>query len=83
MRIGKEIVKLANRIKGLSEEDRENVIEYVEYNEFGVAYELLCTQLYEFDIKISIEDYELIKQIGKRMKLEPSEWTYLKEIIDE
>ncbi|WP_284452577.1 MafI family immunity protein [Parachlamydia acanthamoebae] len=65
----------------LPKQDVQNIIEFVKYREWGVAFETLCTQLYEFDIKISPDSYEKIAVLGKLMKLESSNWEFLKELV--
>lgn len=65
----------------LPPDDISNIAEFIEHNEFGLAFETLCTQLYEYNIQISYEFFEMISLCGKSMKLEPSTWVPLKELI--
>ncbi|MBN69943.1 MAG: hypothetical protein CME32_11785 [Gimesia sp.] len=64
----------------------ENVIdtkELLEHNEWGEALDLLCTQLYEYDVEISSSTYEKIEWLGEKMEMEPKVWTILKDLVNE
>ncbi|HRD56152.1 MAG TPA: MafI family immunity protein [Parachlamydiaceae bacterium] len=63
-------------------DDIKNILEFIENNEFGIAFETFCTQLYEYDIKISSEFYEKIVFLGQSINIEPSLWLPLKELIN-
>ncbi|HDR1288230.1 TPA: MafI family immunity protein [Pasteurella multocida] len=53
----------------LSEEDFHNAKELVYYGEYGVAIELICTQLYEYDKCIYIKEKNLIMDIINEMEV--------------
>lgn len=53
----------------LSEEDFYNAKELVYYGEYGVAIELICTQLYEYDKCIHIKEKNLIIDLIGDMEL--------------
>lgn len=77
-----QLSQLLHEVKDrLPPEDIKNIVEFVENNEFGLAYETLCTQLYEHNIQISCELYEKISFYGKSIKIQPSMWLPLKELI--
>ncbi len=40
----------------------------------GIAYENLCTQIFEFDIKVSETRFSQIRQIGLAIGLAPKYW---------
>lgn len=58
----------------LSEKDTSAALELVEHDEFEVSFDLICTQLFEYDIKVSAD----IEELGRLMKLDESEWQMLK-----
>jgi hypothetical protein len=62
----------------LPEKDTSAALELVEYDEFEVSFELICTQLFEYDIKVSAAVYQKIEELGRLMKLDESEWQMLK-----
>jgi hypothetical protein len=56
----------------LSKNDISNIREYLEHDEWGLAYEILSDQLCEFDIPIRSDYYDRMESIGKLMKKDPS-----------
>jgi len=68
-----QLTELLNEVKStLPPDDIKNIVEFIENNEFGIAYETLCTQLYEYNIQISCEFYEKIAFFGKLINIQPS-----------
>ncbi len=47
------------------------------HGEWGEAFDILCTQLYEYDIKVSSEQYAKLKLIGESMSMDESLWNDL------
>jgi hypothetical protein len=73
---------LLNEVKDkLRPEDEMYIKEFIEHNELGLAYETLCTQIYEYGVQISPTSYEKIIFCGNSMGIEPSMWLPLKELI--
>lgn len=68
-------------INKLPEIDIKNIAEFIEHNEFGVAYELLCVQVYEYEVEISEGFYEELFFCGKSMQIDPVYYEPLKELI--
>ena len=58
-------------------EDGVNAYELVEAREWGVALELLCTQLFEYDAVVPLDIREEIAAVGGLMGLDESNWTDL------
>lgn len=71
------ILHIAEDIK-LPLEDKEEIQEYLEYNEFGIAFEILCIAIEEYDIGISQERKEEIARIGNEMEMDERLWSSLK-----
>lgn len=65
----------------LSQDDVKLIAEFIEYNECGLAYETLCTQTYEYDIRISFEFYEILYFVAKSMEIQV--YTWMQELIIE
>ncbi len=59
----------------------EEAIEMVDYNEFGVGFEIICQQLFEYNIKISPDIYKQIFVIGKSMEMKENDWNFLEELV--
>tara|TARA_R110002096_G_scaffold433381_2_gene652025 strand:- start:76571 stop:76840 length:270 start_codon:yes stop_codon:yes gene_type:complete len=53
----------------------------LDHGEWGESLDLLCTQLYEYEVPLSKDLYQLIDTTGRMMKMEPSGWDYLGELI--
>lgn len=67
--------------KTLPSNDVRNITEFIENGEWGLAYEILCIQLYEYDIQISRGFYEKISSLGKSIGIQSSIWLPLKKLI--
>ena len=69
------------RILGLNYRDLKNAEDLLIHNEFGLCFDTIITQMYEYDIEIDDELYESISKIGDRMNLKPESYTFMKELI--
>lgn len=58
----------------LPSNDIKLIHEYLEYNEWGIAFEVLCSAIESDKINISLADFEEIKAIGKRMNIDEGLW---------
>jgi hypothetical protein len=65
---------LAETASDLPQQDRDNVASFIEAGEFGVAFETLCTQMYEYDASPSPDALAQLAALGRRLKLEPGVW---------
>lgn len=65
----------------LSPNEVKLIAEFIEYNECGLAYETLCTQTYEYDIRILFEFYEILYFVAKSMEMQI--YTWMQELIIE
>jgi hypothetical protein len=68
---------------GLRDEDAKNALGYLEYHEWGLCFDIVITQLYEYGIKIDVDFYTFIEQIGQEMKLPADEYSYMRELVRE
>ncbi|AFM05978.1 hypothetical protein Fleli_3663 [Bernardetia litoralis DSM 6794] len=66
---------------GLSNQNIIEVKEFVEYNESGIALELIITQIYEYEIKINKSFYEDVERLAKKFKMEEDNYSFLIELI--
>ncbi len=69
------------RILGLDNRDLKNAEDFLMHNEFGLCFDTIITQMYEYDIEIDNELYESISKIGERMNLEQESYSFMKELI--
>ena len=74
---------LINRAKtlGLAEQDVAGAREYIGYNEYGVCFDLIITQLYEFNIGIDNQFYLTISQIAKELNIPSEAYSFIEELI--
>lgn len=78
IKLSKLLIEVKNK---LPSNDVNIILEFIEHNEVGLAFETLCTQLYEYNVQISIEIYRELSFCGKSMKIEPDMWLSLKKLI--
>lgn len=82
-------VSLENQILFLIDEtkefllpkDIENIRYDIENDEFGLAFETVCAQLFEYETSISLETYTRIDKLGNDLGLDENYWTFLKTSI--
>ncbi len=81
---------LKNKLRGLlstllilrnSNEVKKIVEEYIDYNEYGLAFEHITYELHENEISISNEYFLQLQEMGKALGLAEKEYAFLKELI--
>lgn len=75
-----KLIEISKAI-GLNDVDLNNAREYLTHNEYGLCFDTLITQLYEYDIEINSTFYELIVQIGEMLNLDENSYSFIKELI--
>ncbi len=75
-----ELIKSVEFI-GLSEIELTTSKEFLENQEYGLAFDTIITQLYEHEIKIDVFIFSLINRIAKRMNLAEEDYIFIKELI--
>lgn len=63
----KKLVRSLDRV--LTIEDINNADEFINYQEYGIALELICVQLYEYDKDIDLHTKNLILELILDMNL--------------
>ena len=59
MDIQLKIIEVTNNLN-ITTKDKKDIDEYLEHNELGLAFEVLCVSIERDKIKISQKDYEII-----------------------
>jgi len=77
----RRIVQLTQKIKGIPKEEVADIVELASNNEWGLALDTLCFQLDECNLKITIEQYNEIMNLGREMHMEESLWLVLKRLV--
>ncbi len=67
-----------DQIVDLDQDEIERVEELVQVGEFAVALENLCSQLYEYDVRISDELVAAIAVLANTVGVEDRYWTVLR-----
>lgn len=67
---------------GLSVADIRNAREFLLNHEYGLCFDTIITQIYEYDISITYEYYDLISNIGQKLKIDSKEYEFVKELIE-
>lgn len=65
---------------GLPKTYIENALIEIEYNEFELSFELVVEQMYEYDLKIDDEFYELAMAICDTLKIDKQKYHFLNEL---
>lgn len=65
---------------GLGDVDINNSTEFLENREYGLAFDTAITQLYEYEIEIDDEFYELIVKLAHKMKISEDGYLFMKEL---
>ncbi|MGH2667391.1 hypothetical protein [Flavobacterium sp.] len=82
MNISQSLSRLIKKAKilGLNDIDVQNSTEMLEHNEFELCLDIVLTQLYEYDIKIDEEFYDLSLVILSNLKINIKEYDYIEEL---
>ena len=75
-----QLIKSAE-ILGLSNVDIKIAQEYLEYNELGLCFDTIVTQLYEYDIEIDNQFFLMVSKIANMMNLSQSHYDFMKDLI--
>lgn len=76
--VKRRIIRLAGAFAGrLPERDIEGVRDLAGAGEWGLALEVLATQIYEYDLVVSKSEYEEIAAIGAEFGVEERYWRVL------
>jgi len=79
------VVAVTEKFKGRLEDWRlEDILNYVDHDEWGLAFDLLCDFIAEFDIPISIEEYDEIIKLAEDMEFDMDDviFKHLKKLIN-
>jgi hypothetical protein len=69
----KEMLLLACEI-GLPDNDIRDIDEYINHNERGLAFEVLCTSIQQYGLEVSDDQYQTICTLGENMEMDNDLW---------
>ena len=75
------LINLA-RVLGLSEPDLNNATEALSYNEYEVCFDTLITQMYEYNVKINRNFYNLTHEICEHLGIDRIKYHFINELLD-
>lgn len=81
MGIIEEIKELADQIDGLSINDRNKIVENLDYNEWGIAFEHIVGTILLNKIFISKDVFNSIKKLSVQMDFEKETWERLMPFV--
>jgi hypothetical protein len=56
--------------------------DYIQQHEFGIAFETLCTDLFEYDVTITLDEYKRLELTGQKLfPKDNSKWEHLKPLV--
>jgi hypothetical protein len=74
--------KISEQLKSeLPEETYYSIMEYVDHNECGIAFELLCDEIFEYSVAISLKQFEILCELSEQMGFEKGYMDDLKQFI--
>jgi len=76
--MSEQIKRLLRTIIGISLDDINEIIEFLDHDEWGVAYEILCTVIEQENTIITIYQYQEIEDIGNKMNMDSNLWNEIK-----
>ena len=69
----KEMLLLAREV-GLPDNDIKDIDEYTDHNEQGLAFEVLCSSIQQYGLKVSDDQYQTICALGENMGIDNDLW---------
>ncbi len=84
MKVNELLNVLIKRAKdfGLNSQDIYHSKEFLLHNEPELCLDQVATQLYEFDLKIDIELYNLIIEISNKLKIDIEKYSFMRELVN-
>lgn len=71
----------AAELLGLSKSDLKNAYDFLKHNEYGLSFDTVITQLYEYEVEINEQFYTLVCKIAHEMNLPEESYNFIKELI--
>ncbi len=82
-RIQQQMRVLLEQLKGLlRDQDYQSATASNEAGEWGIAFETVCAQLHEYEIRIPRDAYLRLQTIGAAMGMPVKAWQILEDLVD-
>lgn len=59
---------------GLPNNDIRDIDEYIDHNELGLAFEVLCSSIQQYGLKVSDNLYQKPCELGEKMEMDNDLW---------
>jgi hypothetical protein len=69
------------KLLGLNQRDIDNAAWYIDYQDYELCFDILITQMHEYNIEIGNDVYLLISDIAAKMKLPIEEYSFMQELV--
>lgn len=69
------------KILGLPQRDLDYASDFLINHEYGLCYDTVITQLYEYDIEIDHKIYMLISKVAKDLSLSEDDYLFMKDLV--
>lgn len=76
-----ELLSIISKISNFPQKDREEIEEFIEYSEYGIALENICSVIEQEKLNINILIYNKIKELGMYMELDHELWNCILGLI--
>lgn len=77
----KAFLEILNGIPSFPKKDKEDISEYIQHNEWGIALETICSIILEDKIVINKQTFEKISVMGTLMDMDASLWNNIQRLI--
>ena len=74
-------IREITNVLNMTMKDKKDIDEYLEHNELGLAFEVICVAIERDKIEILHDDYEIINELGNQMKIDNELWINLENNI--
>lgn len=80
--IEKELHQILDEFQGkLPEVDVTKIREFIDAREWGVGFDILCEQLFEYEIEVPKEVFKRIGGVGRFMQIDAKTWEILSPLV--
>jgi hypothetical protein len=81
MDIGNGIKKILISDNEIPNKDTHDILEFLEHDEWGVAFEVLCSVIEQENLSINESQYNEIIDIGREMDMDDTLWVRIEPEI--
>jgi hypothetical protein len=64
---------------GLTKQDAKNATDFVIHREWGIAFDVVVSQVYEYDIQVNQAFVDSVFRIARLLELPDEEYLYIKD----